>query len=167
MTLTIILSTYARITMTPFIKKSELKNNWLLIDAENIVVGRLAAYISKALRGKNKTQYTPHMDNGDFVIVTNIEKIRFTGKKFTNKKYYRHTGHPGGIKITTPFSWFEKKPEQVLKLAVKRMLPQGPLGAKQLSNLKIYKGIKHPHESQNPVIVNFAEKNIKNKISIN
>ena len=85
--MTIILSTYARITMTPFIKKSEIKNNWLLIDAENAIVGRLAAYISKAIRGKNKTQYTPHMDNGDFVIVTNIEKIKFTGRKFTNKKY--------------------------------------------------------------------------------
>ena len=88
--------------MTDFIKKNEIKNKWLLIDAENVIVGRLAAYISKALRGKNKSQYTPHMDNGDFVIVTNIEKIKFTGKKFQNKKYYRHTGHPGGIKVTSP-----------------------------------------------------------------
>ena len=88
--------------MTIFIKKSEIKNNWLLIDAENAVVGRLAAYISKVLRGKNKAQYTPHMDNGDFVIVINIEKIKFTGKKFNNKKYYRHTGHPGGIKTVVP-----------------------------------------------------------------
>ena len=167
MTLTIILSTYARITMTPFIKKSEIKNNWLLIDAENAVVGRLAAYISKALRGKNKSQYTPHMDNGDFVIVTNIEKIRFTGKKFTNKKYYRHTGYPGGIKTTTPFVLMKKKPEEILKLAVKRMLPGGPLAKKQLSKLKIYKGNSHPHESQNPTIIDFAKMNSKNYTSIN
>ena len=107
--------------MTSFIKKGEIKNNWIIIDAENAVVGRLAAYISKVLRGKNKTQYTPHMDNGDFVVVTNIEKIKFTGKKFTNKKYYRHTGYPGGIKETTPEKLYEKKPGESLKLAVKRM----------------------------------------------
>ena len=167
LTLTTILSTYARIIMTPFIKKNEIKNNWLLIDAENAVVGRLAAYISKALRGKNKSQYTPHMDNGDFVIVTNIEKIKFTGKKFTNKKYYRHTGYPGGIKTTTPFILMKKKPEEILKLAVKRMLPRGPLAKKQLTKLKIYKGTSHPHESQNPKIIDFTKINSKNQISIN
>ena len=145
--------------MTIFIKKSEIKNNWLLIDAENAVVGRLAAYISKVLRGKNKAQYTPHMDNGDFVIVINIEKIKFTGKKFTNKKYYRHTGYPGGIKTTAPFILMKKKPEEILKLAVKRMLPSGSLAKKQLSKLKIYKGKSHPHESQNPKIIDFANKN--------
>ena len=160
-------STYARITMTSFIKKSEIKNNWLHIDAENLVVGRLAAYISKALRGKNKTQYTPHMDNGDFVVVTNIDKIKFTGKKFNNKKYYRHTGHPGGIKITTPYSLSNKKPEEILKLAVKRMLPDGPLAKKQLSKLKIYKGETHPHEIQKPKKINFASINSKNKIRMN
>ena len=96
------LSTYAPIKMTSFIKKNELKNNWLLINAENAIVGRLASYISIVLRGKNKSQFTPNMDNGDFVVVTNIEKIKFTGKKNNNKKYYRHTGHPGGIKTTTP-----------------------------------------------------------------
>ena len=104
MTLTINLSNYAPIRMTDFIKKKEIENNWLLIDAENAIVGRLAAYISTVLRGKNKNQYTPHMDNGDFVVVTNIEKIKFTGKKFNNKKYYRHTGYPGGIKSTTPIT---------------------------------------------------------------
>ena len=153
--------------MTPFIKKNEIKNNWLLIDAENAVVGRLAAYISKALRGKNKSQYTPHMDNGDFVIVTNIEKIKFTGKKFTNKKYYRHTGYPGGIKSTTPFMLMKKKPEEILKLAVKRMLPSGSLGKKQLSKLKIYKGTSHPHESQNPEVIDFAKISSKNYIAAN
>ena len=153
--------------MTSFIKKSELKNNWLLIDAENVVVGRLAAYISMALRGKNKSQYTPHMDNGDFVVVTNIEKIKFTGKKFNNKKYYRHTGYPGGIKTTDPSKLMKNKPEEILKLAVKRMLPGGPLAKKQLSKLKIYKGTSHPHESQNPKIIDFAKINSKNYITIN
>ncbi len=160
-------SNYARITMTTFIKKNELKNNWLLINAENAVVGRLAAYISKAIRGKNKNQYTPHMDNGDFVVVTNIEKIKFTGRKTHNKKYYRHTGHPGGIKTTTPSLLFKKKPEEILKLAVKRMLPGGPLAKKQLSKLKIYKGNSHPHESQNLKIIDFSKMNKKNYISIN
>ena len=167
MTLSIILSTYAPITMTSFIKKDELKNNWLLIDAENAIVGRLAAYISKVLRGKNKSQFTPHMDNGDFVVVTNIEKIKFTGKKFDKKKYYKHTGYPGGIKSTTPSLLMKKKPEEILKLAVKRMLPGGPLAKKQLSKLKIYKGSSHPHESQNLKIIDFAKMNRKNYISIN
>ena len=161
------LSIYAAITMTSFIKKNELKNNWLLIDAENAIVGRLAAYISKVLRGKNKNVYTPHMDNGDFVVVTNIEKIKFTGKKITNKKYYRHTGYPGGIKSTTPSLLMKKKPEEVLKLAVKRMMPDGPLAKKQLSKLKIYKGTSHPHESQNPKVIDFSKLNKKNYISIN
>ena len=153
--------------MTDFIKKDEIKNNWLLISAENAIVGRLAAYISKALRGKNKSQYTPHMDNGDFVVVTNIEKIKFTGKKNRNKKYYRHTGYPGGIKTTTPSILIKKRPEEILKLAVKRMLPRGPLAKKQLSKLKIYKGTTHPHESQNPKIIDFAKMNRKNYVSIN
>ena len=157
MTLFINTSTYARIIMTNFIKKNEIKNNWLLIDAQNLVVGRLAAYISKVLRGKTKAQYTPHMDNGDFVVVTNIEKIKFTGKKFINKKYYRHTGWPGGIKETDPSKLMVKKPEEILKLAVKRMLPRGPLGKKQLSKLKIYKGNNHPHESQNLKIIDFGK----------
>ncbi len=153
--------------MTKFIKKSEISNNWLLIDAENLIVGRLAAFISKALRGKNKSQYTPNLDNGDFVIVTNIDKIKFSGKKFTNKKYYRHTGHPGGIKNTSPILLMKKKPEEILKLAVKRMLPQGPLSKKQLSKLKIYKGSSHPHEVQNPKIIDFKKVNLKNSISLN
>ena len=153
--------------MTDFIKKKEIKNNWILINAENAIVGRLAAFISIVLRGKNKSQYTPHMDDGDFVIVTNIEKIKFTGKKFTNKKYYRHTNHPGGLKTTLPSILMNKKPDQILKLAVKRMLPGGPLGKKQMSKLKIYKGVSHPHESQNPKIIDFAKMNSKNYITIN
>jgi len=153
--------------MTSFIKKNEIKKNWILINAEDAIVGRLAAYISKVLRGKTKNQYTPNMDNGDFVIVTNIEKIKFTGKKLNNKKYYRHTGHPGGIKVTSPSILFKKKPEDILKLAVKRMLPSGPLSKKQLTKLKIYKGNVHPHETQNPKVIDFSKINKKNSIAIN
>ena len=149
--------------MTPFIKKKDIKKNWYIINAENAVVGRLAAYISKVLRGKNKATFNPHMDNGDFVVVTNIDKIKFTGKKFSNKKYYRHTGHPGGIKETTPIFLKEKnKIDQILKLAVKRMLPGGPLAKKQLTKLKIYNGDKHPHEVQKPKIIDFEKLNKRN-----
>jgi len=153
--------------MTLFIKKEELTNNWVLIDGQNLIVGRLAAYISKVLRGKDKARYTPGMDNGDFVIVTNIDKIKFTGKKFEDKKYYRHTGYPGGIKITNPATLMNKKPEEILRLAVKRMLPGGPLAKKQLTKLKMYKGIEHPHDSQNPKIIKFDELNAKNKKILN
>ena len=148
--------------MTKFLKKGDLSNNWYEIDASNAVVGRLATIISKILRGKNKTNFTPHMDNGDFVVVKNVENIKFTGNKFENKKYYRHTGYPGGIKETTPEKLHQKKPEEVLKLAVKRMLPGGPLGKKQLSKLKVYVGEKHPHESQNPVLIDVSKLNNKN-----
>ncbi len=124
--------------MTPFIKKKDIKNNWYLVNAKDLVVGRLAAYISVVLRGKNKPQYNPNQDNGDFVIVTNIEKLKFTGKKFENKKYYKHTGYPGGIKSINPKNLTEKnKSQDILKYAVKRMLPGGPLAKKQLSKLKI------------------------------
>ncbi len=153
--------------MTNFIKKSEIENNWILIDGENAIVGRLAAFISKLLRGKNKNTYTPNMDNGDFVIVINIEKIKFTGKKFSDKKYYRHTGHPGGIKSTTPLIMSKNKPEEILKLAVKRMLPGGPLAKKQLTKLKMFRGNVHTHESQNPKIIDFSKINKKNYISAN
>ena len=148
--------------MTKFVKKSEVENSWYEIDAKNAVVGRLAAIISKIIRGKNKSTYTPHMDHGDFVVVKNIEQIRFTGKKFTDKKYYRHTGYPGGIKETTPERLHEKKPEETLKLAVKRMIPSGALGKKQLSKLKIYKGENHPHSAQNPIVINISKLNNKN-----
>ena len=149
--------------MTPFIKKKEIKKDWYLINASNAAVGRLAAYISLVLRGKNKATYNPHIDNGDFVIVTNIEKIKFTGKKFLNKKYYRHTGHPGGIKVSSPSTLSERnKTEEILKLAVKRMLPGGPLAKKQLTKLKIYNGNDHPHEIQKPKEVNFESLNKRN-----
>ena len=106
------------------------------------------------------------MDTGDFVVVTNIEKIKFTGKKFNNKKYYRHTGYPGGIKTTDPSILMKNKPEEILKLAVKRMLPGGPLAKKQLTKLKIYKGTEHPHESQNPKVIEFSKLNKKNCATI-
>ena len=151
--------------MTPFIKKKDIKKDWYIINAENAAVGRLAAYISKVLRGKNKATYNPHMDNGDFVVVTNIDKIKFSGKKFLNKKYYRHTGHPGGIKETTPSSLKEKnKTQDILKLAVKRMLPGGPLAKKQLTKLKVYVGETHPHEIQKPKIIDFEKLNKRNTI---
>ena len=151
--------------MTPFIKKKDIKKDWYLINAENASVGRLASYISKVLRGKNKPTYNPNIDNGDFVIVTNIEKIKFTGKKFSEKKYYRHTGYPGGIKETTPLMLKKKnKSQEILKLAVKRMLPGGPLAKKQLTKLKIYNGSVHPHEVQDPKIIDFNKLNKKNII---
>ena len=148
------------IIMTPFIKDKDIKKDWYLINAQDAAVGRLAAFISKVLRGKNKPTYNPHIDNGDFVVVTNIEKIKFSGKKFKNKKYYRHTGHPGGIKETTPLTLKEKsKTQDILRLAVKRMLPSGPLGKKQLTKLKIYSGETHTHDVQKPKIINFEKLN--------
>ena len=151
--------------MTPFIKKKEIRKDWYVINAQNAAVGRLASYISKVLRGKNKPTFNPHIDNGDLVVVTNIDKIKFSGKKFTNKKYYRHTGHPGGIKESTPSFLKEKnKSEEILKLAVKRMLPGGPLAKKQLTKLKIYNGDNHPHNDQKPKVVDFEKLNRKNII---
>ena len=150
--------------MTKYIKKADINSQWYEIDARNAVVGRLATIISKIIRGKNKTSYTPHMDHGDFVIVKNIDQIKFSGKKFQNKKYYRHTGYPGGIKETTPEKLYQKKPGEALKLAVKRMLPGGALAKKQLTKLKIYTGSEHPHSSQNPKLIDISKLNNKNLI---
>jgi large subunit ribosomal protein L13 len=148
--------------MTNFVKTKDIKSDWILLDATDAIVGRLAVFISKTIRGKNKTKFTPHMDHGDFVIVKNIEKIKFTGNKFKNKKYFKHTGYPGGIKETTPEKLSANKPEEILKLAVKRMLPGGPLAKKQMSKLKIYRGNNHPHESQNPKEMFLDQMNKKN-----
>lgn len=153
-----------RILMTKFVKKAEVTNSWFEIDAKNAVVGRLATIISKIIRGKNKNTYSPHVDHGDFVIIKNIEKIKFTGKKFQNKKYYKHTGYPGGIKETTPEKLSVKKPSESLRLAVKRMLPGGPLGKKQLTKLKIYIGENHPHSVQKPTVIDISKLNNKNLI---
>jgi len=148
--------------MTKFVKKDNINSKWFEIDATNAIVGRLATVVSKIIRGKNKTTYTPHMDHGDFVIVKNVDQIKFTGSKYQNKKYYRHTGYPGGIKETTPEKLSEKKPGESLKLAVKRMMPSGTLAKKQLSKLKIYSGSDHPHSSQNPVSIDLSKLNAKN-----
>ena len=148
--------------MTKFIKKDEANSKWFEIDAKDAIVGRIATIVSKIIRGKNKATYTPHMDHGDFVVVKNVDQIKFTGKKFQDKKYYRHTGYPGGIKETTPERLSQSKPGEILKLAVKRMLPNGPLAKKQLTKLKIYYGTEHPHKSQNVKIIDFLIINKKN-----
>tara|TARA_B100001996_G_C18536479_1_gene545165 strand:- start:451 stop:909 length:459 start_codon:yes stop_codon:yes gene_type:complete len=148
--------------MTKFVKKDEINSKWFEIDASGAVVGRLATVVSKILRGKNKTTFTPHMDHGDFVVVKNVDQIKFTGKKFQKKIYYRHTGYPGGIKETTPEKLSVNKPSEALKLAVKRMLPGGALAKKQLTKLKIYSGTNHPHAAQNPEIIDLSKLNKKN-----
>ena len=150
--------------MTKFVKKADIQSKWFEIDATDAVVGRIATVVSKIIRGKNKTNFTPHMDHGDFVVVKNVDLIKFTGNKFQDKKYFRHTGHPGGIKETTPEKLHDKKPGEVLKLAVKRMLPVGALAKKQLGKLKIYAGSNHPHEAQNPKKIELSKLNIKNVV---
>ena len=144
-------------------KPTEIEKKWILIDAENMVVGRLAAVIATRLRGKHLPTFTPHMDCGDNIVVINADKVKFTGKKLSDKKYYRHTGYPGGIKETTPEKVLEGNfPERVVEMAVKRMLPRGPLGRQQLRNLKIYAGAEHPHEAQSPEKLDVAAMNAKN-----
>ena len=140
--------------MTPFAKKKELQNDWYVINAENLVVGRLAAHISKILRGKNKPTFTPHLDTGDFVIVINAEKVEVTGKKASQKLYRRHSGRPGGMKIEKFESLQERIPERIIEQAVKGMLPHNSLGRQQFKKLKVYKGADHPHAAQNPVLLN-------------
>jgi len=144
-------------------KPSDIEKKWVLIDAENMVVGRLAAIIASRLRGKHLPTFTPHMDCGDNIVVINADKVKFTGNKTKDKTYYRHTGHPGGIKHTTPQKIMEGRyPERVLELAVKRMMPGGPLTRKQLGNLRIYAGAEHPHEAQAPEALDVAAMNSKN-----
>ena len=149
------------------IKKNDISKKWVLIDAKNAVLGRLAVISANILRGKNKTYYTPNQDCGDNLIIINSDDVILTGNKSANKNYYKHTGYPGGIKSTTPNLLMKNKPDQILKLAVKRMLPDGPLAKKQLSKLKIYKGSTHPQVSQNLKIIDFSKMNKKNYISIN
>ncbi|HZV21972.1 MAG TPA: 50S ribosomal protein L13 [Hyphomicrobiales bacterium] len=144
-------------------KPSEIEKKWVLIDAEGLVVGRVASIIAKRLRGKHKPTYTPHMDDGDNVIVINAEKIVFTGNKLHDKVYYRHTGHPGGIKERRPFEILAGQfPERVLMKAVERMIPRGPLGRKQMTHLRIYAGPNHPHAAQNPEPLDLRAMNPKN-----
>ena len=145
-------------------KPAEVEKKWLLIDADGLVVGRLAALVATRLRGKHKPSYTPHIDCGDNIIVVNAEKAVFTGNKRTDKTYYRHTGHPGGIKSITADKVLDGRfPERVIEMAVRRMMPGGPLSRAQLKNLKIYGGSDHPHDAQKPETLDVASLNGKNK----
>lgn len=146
------------------LKHGEQKKQWVVFDAEGVILGRLAAVIALALRGKNKATYTPSVDCGDNVIVVNAEKVAMTGKKATDKKFFYHTGYVGGIKERTRAQILSgAHPERVIEKAVERMLPRGPLGRKQLTNLHVYAGSEHPHAAQNPAKVDFAAANAKNK----
>jgi len=144
-------------------KPAEVDKKWLLIDAEDLVLGRLAALVATRLRGKHKPMFTPHIDCGDNVIVVNAEKIAVTGNKLANEKYYWHTGYPGGIKERTMGAVLEgKHPERLVLKAVQRMLPRGPLGRQQFKNLRVYVGPEHPHEAQQPDTLDVASLNAKN-----
>jgi large subunit ribosomal protein L13 len=149
---------------TASLKPAEVEKKWIVIDAENAVVGRLATFIANRLRGKHRPDYTPHVDCGDFVVVVNADKVKFTGKKLTDKIYYWHTGHPGGVKQRTAGQILDGRfPERVLEKAVERMLPkESPLARKQLTHLRIYNAPEHPHAAQNPETIAFAELNAKN-----
>ncbi len=144
-------------------KPGEVEKKWVLIDAEGVVLGRLASIIATRLRGKHKPIYTPHVDCGDNVIVINADKVVLTGRKMKDKKYYWHTGYPGGIKERTAEKMIGgKRPTRVLELAVKRMLPGGPLSRRQMKNLRIYAGPEHPHEAQQPEVLDVKAMNPKN-----
>ena len=151
---------------TKFLKTAEIEKKWILIDAEGVVVGRLATFVAMRLRGKHRPDYTPHMDCGDNVIIINADKVHFTGKKRSDKIYYRHTGYVGGIKETTAGKILDGRfPDRVMRKAVQRMLPkESPLARKQLSNLRVYAGSEHEHVAQNPEVIDFksmSEKNVK------
>lgn len=147
-------------------KPADVEKKWVLIDAEGLVVGRLASIIAMRLRGKHKATFTPHVDCGDNVIVINAEKVAFTGNKRQDKTYYWHTGHPGGIKERKAGQILDGRfPERVVEKAVQRMLPRGPLGRQQLGNLRVYPGAEHPHEAQQPQVLDVAALNSKNKRS--
>jgi large subunit ribosomal protein L13 len=134
-----------------------VKKEWVVIDAENEIVGRLSTMVARILRGKNKTYFTPHFDCGDNVIIINAEKIRFTGKKMDDKEYVRHTGYPGGQRFTTPRQYLQKHPIRILEHAIKGMLPKNKLGAELYRNLYVYVGPNHPHEGQQPKLININE----------
>jgi large subunit ribosomal protein L13 len=155
----------ALLKTTKAAKPAEVEKKWHLIDADGLVVGRVATIIANMLRGKHKPSFTPHVDCGDNIIVINAEKIRFTGKKLADKVYYRHTGYAGGIKGVTAGKVLEGKfPERILEKAVERMIPRGPLGRQQMRNLKVYAGAEHPHAAQNPEPLDVAAMNRKNKV---
>ena len=142
-----------------------VEKKWHIVDAEGLVVGRAASIIANILRGKHKPSYTPFIDCGDNVIIINAEKVRFTGKKATQKVYYRHTGYAGGIKEARADKILDGRfPERVLEKAIERMIPRGPLGRQQMRNLRIFKGSEHPHAAQNPEVLDIASMNRKNKV---
>lgn len=144
-------------------KPGEVEKKWIVIDGEGLVVGRLASIIATRLRGKHKPTFTPHVDTGDNVIVINADKVVFTGKKYDDKRYYRHTGFPGGIKERSPKMIMEGKfPERVVFKAVERMLNKSKLRNKLMTNLRVYKGAEHPHEAQNPEVLDVKSMNAKN-----
>ena len=146
-------------------RPADAEKKWGLIDADGLVLGRLAAQIASRLRGKHKPTFTPHVDCGDNIVVINAEKVRLTGRKRQDKVYYRHTGYPGGIREKRAGEMLEgKRPEQVLELAVKRMMPGGPLSRKQLKNLRIYAGPEHEHAAQKPEVLDIAALNAKNTL---
>ncbi len=148
-------------------KASEIDKKWHIVDATDLVLGRMSSIIANYLRGKHKPAFTPHMDCGDYVVVINAEKIQLTGNKIKDKKFYWHTGYPGGIKERTMGQLLSgKHPERVVVKAVERMITRGPLGRQQMSNLKVYAGASHPHEAQNPQALDVASMNPKNKRSI-
>ena len=148
---------------TPSVKPAEVVKGWIVIDAADLVVGRLASIVANRLRGKHKAIYTPHVDCGDNVIIVNAEKVRLTGRKYENKKYYWHTGYPGGIKERTARATIEGRfPERVVEAAIRRMIPRGPLGRQQFKNLHVYSGPDHPHEAQQPQALDVAAMNTKN-----
>ncbi|RVQ67669.1 50S ribosomal protein L13 [Croceicoccus ponticola] len=152
-------------TQTRSIKPAEVEKNWHLIDAEGLVVGRVAVIIANILRGKHKPTFTPHVDCGDHVVVINADKVRFTGNKLQNKRYYKHTGYAGGIKETSPAKILDGRfPERVLEKAVERMVPRGPLGRQQMMALHLYAGTEHPHDGQKPELLDVAARNRKNKV---
>ena len=137
--------------MKTYVANSETRErSWLIVDAEGQTLGRLATQIADALRGKRKPEYTPHVDTGDFVVVINAEKISVTGSKRTEKRYYRHSGYPGGLKSRTLSEMLDRRPEEVIRIAVKGMLPKNRLARRQITKLKVYAGPAHPHEAQNP-----------------
>lgn len=145
-------------------KASDIERKWNVVDAEGVVLGRLAAVVASRLRGKHKALYTSHVDCGDNIIVINAEKVRLTGRKMQDKRYYHHTGHPGGIKETSPEKIFAGKfPERVVQKAVERMLPRSPLGRQQMTKLHVYAGTEHPHAAQQPEVLDVAGMNPKNK----
>ncbi len=145
-------------------KASDIERKWNVVDAEGVVLGRLAAVVASRLRGKHKPLFTSHVDCGDNIIVINAEKVRLTGRKMQDKRYYHHTGHPGGIKETSPEKIFAGKfPERVVQKAIARMLPRSPLGRQQMTKLHVYAGTEHPHAAQQPEVLDVAGMNPKNK----